>query len=331
MSEPTRVAEHDQQVAAPVVTPMPPAMDAPLAPTPLPAMVVGAADDKAEVDADRAADDALARLTPLRVSRLASPGVAGAIVGAAGGALDATTSAAIESRRGAGSALPAGVRRRMEGAFGGSFSSVRVHDDAASAELSRAVSARAFTVGSDIFFDRGQFAPDTAAGERVLAHELAHTRQPEAGARRLIRRMIDPDLAHEFADVMDEILQNPTKARALAGTHRTILKACAADAGFTGRLDVAMRTVLQDLATADTNPGTDLTAAVNTYKTTYGNPTWTHVAGAAFTPQRQRITDVCGNGQSANTERLSAFGSTACKALHRCLACLEPFEHFKPI
>ena len=30
-------------------------------------------------------------------------------------------------------------------------------------------------------------------------------------------------------------------------------------------------------------------------------------------------------------ERLSAFGSTACKALHRCLACREPFEYFKPI
>ena len=36
----------------------------------------------------------------------------------------------------------------------------------------------------------------------------------------------------------------------------------------------------------------------------------------------------CGSGQ---TERLSAFGSTACKALHRCLACREPFEYFKPI
>ncbi|MBT9494467.1 MAG: phenylacetate-CoA oxygenase subunit PaaJ [Paucibacter sp.] len=36
----------------------------------------------------------------------------------------------------------------------------------------------------------------------------------------------------------------------------------------------------------------------------------------------------CGSEQ---TEKLSAFGSTACKALYRCLACQEPFEHFKPI
>ena len=36
----------------------------------------------------------------------------------------------------------------------------------------------------------------------------------------------------------------------------------------------------------------------------------------------------CGSGQ---TERLSAFGSTACKSLYRCIACREPFEHFKPL
>lgn len=39
----------------------------------------------------------------------------------------------------------------------------------------------------------------------------------------------------------------------------------------------------------------------------------------------------CPRCASRQTERLSAFGSTACKALHRCLACGEPFEHFKPI
>jgi ring-1,2-phenylacetyl-CoA epoxidase subunit PaaD len=39
----------------------------------------------------------------------------------------------------------------------------------------------------------------------------------------------------------------------------------------------------------------------------------------------------CPRCGSANTERLSAFGSTACKSLYRCIACREPFEHFKPI
>jgi ring-1,2-phenylacetyl-CoA epoxidase subunit PaaD len=39
----------------------------------------------------------------------------------------------------------------------------------------------------------------------------------------------------------------------------------------------------------------------------------------------------CPRCGSAHTERLSAFGSTACKAMYRCLSCREPFEHFKPI
>ena len=50
-----------------------------------------------------------------------------------------------------------------------------------------------------------------------------------------------------------------------------------------------------------------------------------------FVPRRAAAHLACPRCASANTERLAAFGSTACKALYRCLACGEPFEHFKPI
>ncbi len=46
---------------------------------------------------------------------------------------------------------------------------------------------------------------------------------------------------------------------------------------------------------------------------------------------RRAETVACPRCGSAHTERLSAFGSTACKALWRCIACREPFEYFKPI
>ncbi len=46
---------------------------------------------------------------------------------------------------------------------------------------------------------------------------------------------------------------------------------------------------------------------------------------------RRRETIACPRCGSDHTEQLSAFGSTACKSLYRCLACREPFEHFKPI
>ncbi len=47
--------------------------------------------------------------------------------------------------------------------------------------------------------------------------------------------------------------------------------------------------------------------------------------------RRAEATPACPRCDSALTERLSAFGSTACKSLYRCVACREPFEHFKPI
>jgi ring-1,2-phenylacetyl-CoA epoxidase subunit PaaD len=53
--------------------------------------------------------------------------------------------------------------------------------------------------------------------------------------------------------------------------------------------------------------------------------------GAAIRILRRAEAVACPRCGSAHTERLSAFGSTACKALHRCLDCREPFEHFKPI
>ena len=50
-----------------------------------------------------------------------------------------------------------------------------------------------------------------------------------------------------------------------------------------------------------------------------------------FIPRIKASALACPRCESLNTERLSAFGSTACKATYRCLACGEPFEHFKPI
>jgi hypothetical protein len=100
-----------------------------------------------------------------------------AVVGAAGGTLDSDTESEIQAARRGGAPLDAPTKVAMEGAFGADFSSVRVHTGPASSELNDRVQAKAFTVGSDIFF-RGA-APDsrTSHGQELLAHELAHTIQ----------------------------------------------------------------------------------------------------------------------------------------------------------
>jgi ring-1,2-phenylacetyl-CoA epoxidase subunit PaaD len=50
-----------------------------------------------------------------------------------------------------------------------------------------------------------------------------------------------------------------------------------------------------------------------------------------FMARRQAPAVACSRCGSQHTEQLSAFGSTACKAMYRCVSCREPFEHFKPI
>src|SRR5207302_6062309 len=73
-----------------------------------------------------------------------------------------------------GQPLDAGTRAFMEPRFGHDFGQVRVHTDARAAESARAVNALAYTVGQDVVFGAAQYAPETAAGRRLLAHELTH-------------------------------------------------------------------------------------------------------------------------------------------------------------
>jgi hypothetical protein len=98
----------------------------------------------------------------------------------------------LDSRVGAGRPLPDAARVRMESAFGVGFRHVGVHDDEHAADLNRRLHARAFTFGREIFFGRGAFAPETAAGRRLLAHELAHVVQQRGAAAGPVRREPQP-------------------------------------------------------------------------------------------------------------------------------------------
>jgi hypothetical protein len=78
--------------------------------------------------------------------------------------------------------LDPATRTFMELHFGHDFSQVRVHTDAQAGESARAVNALAYTVGHDVVFGAGQYAPGTDAGGQLLAHELTHVVQ-QAGGR----------------------------------------------------------------------------------------------------------------------------------------------------
>ena len=106
--------------------------------------------------------------------------------GAAAPAVTPDVGAGISAARSGGLGLPSSERSFFEPRLGRDLSDVRVHTDAAAARSARSVSAHAYTVGSDVVFAPGQYAPRTTQGRRLLAHELAHVAQqrPAGGVAR---------------------------------------------------------------------------------------------------------------------------------------------------
>jgi len=126
--------------------------------------------DKHEREADRVADEVVRMPLPA-MSRPSTRASAGAPVQSAFPALP-----------GRGQPLPQGVRSQMEPRFAHDFGGVRIHTGAQAHQLARAISAQAFTVGSDIVFGAGHFTPETERGKHLLAHELTHVVQQSNGA-----------------------------------------------------------------------------------------------------------------------------------------------------
>ena len=91
------------------------------------------------------------------------------------------------------------TRAQMEDRLGFDFSGVRVHADAQAANSARAVGARAYTIGSDVVFGAGEYAPRSREGQRLIAHELTHVRQQASAPPMLQRWTLCDEIAGLFA------------------------------------------------------------------------------------------------------------------------------------
>lgn len=98
--------------------------------------------------------------------------------------------------RSPGQPLNAETRTFMEPRFGHDFSGVRVHTDAQAAESARILNAQAYTVGRDLVFGAGEYAPESPPGRRLLAHELTHIIQQNSLGPHSVR-MAESELEHE--------------------------------------------------------------------------------------------------------------------------------------
>ena len=165
----------------------------PKTPSPLiqPKLVIGQVNDPLEHEAEHIADrvmmakgeDLFLASDPLHVGRKSAVGEkeSGKTISTTESATrEASARAEMRVLNGRGSPLPASQRTFFESRFGHDFTAVRVHSDSRSADLARSVNARAFTLGQDIVFGRGEYRPESGEGARLLAHELAHVVQQHA-------------------------------------------------------------------------------------------------------------------------------------------------------
>ncbi|HEY5912264.1 MAG TPA: DUF4157 domain-containing protein [Verrucomicrobiae bacterium] len=89
----------------------------------------------------------------------------------------------VDTLQGGGHPLPDSERAFFEPRFGRDFGQVRLHTDSRAADSARMVQARAFTMGRNVVLGAGEYTPGTAAGRRLLAHELTHVIQQSARGR----------------------------------------------------------------------------------------------------------------------------------------------------
>lgn len=146
--------------------------------------------------------------------------------GTTGTAVDAEVANSIQSLPGSGSPLPGSVRSQLEPQFDADFSGVRVHTDSQAHHLARSVNAHAFTVGQDIVFAPGRYAPHTTDGTQLLAHELTHVIQQRGSNATLQRWAVcetGPDCPPRVAGELTRSRSSPHRVEEFASPNFGIL------------------------------------------------------------------------------------------------------------
>lgn len=144
-------------------------------------LTIGASNDPLELEADRVADQVLARQPGPIVSN--APPHIQRYAGHAAEQADASVPPSVhQTLADPGRPLALSLQQDMGQRFGHDFSSVRVHTNAKATESAKSVSALAYTVGRNIVFQSDHYKPELTEGKRLLAHELTHVVQQTGGA-----------------------------------------------------------------------------------------------------------------------------------------------------
>jgi hypothetical protein len=138
-------------------------------------LTIGARNDSLEREADRAADRVMTGPVEIPVGHTLSRLQRDASASMRDG--DAAPPSVGQALADPGTPLQSELRENMDQRFGFDFSRVRVHTGTSAEQSAREIDASAYTVGNDIVFGSGQWAPATSGGRRLIAHELTHVVQ----------------------------------------------------------------------------------------------------------------------------------------------------------
>ena len=149
---------------------------------------------------------------------------------ASGGNAPSSVQSGIAATKGAGTSLPGHVSRDLGGKMGGDFSGVRIHDTSYAAKMNDSLNARAFTVGNNVYFNKGEYNPNSQRGKFLLAHELTHTMQQ--GASPEIQRYSWDEFKSDVVGGVDTVGEGLSDAAgAVADTASAVAGAVADGAG----------------------------------------------------------------------------------------------------
>lgn len=176
-------------------------------------LAIGASNDPLEQEADRVADQVMSmplsskvNVIPPRIQRFS---------GQASEGLETAPPSVDRVLSSSGKPLEPALRHDMEARFGHDFSQVRVYTGSDAEQSAREVNAHAYTMGNNVVFGAGRYAPETFYGRRLLAHELTHIVQQHSTNEPYIQRTL--------AGCQD-LLTNPSVVSLISGSlvHRII-------------------------------------------------------------------------------------------------------------
>lgn len=187
----------------------------------------------------------------------------------------------IEAARVGGQLLEPSTRERLKPALGDSLEDVRVHADARAQALARAVCARAFTVGSDLFFADGEYRPGSRDGDKLIAHEATHVLQQRGALVRGALTVSSPGDALEFeADMVASCYEESSeRSDQCQGEADRIVAATPTRLGVSGTRTQAGLQRQEAPDTSDsTAPTTDVDQLNNEYLTAVQMGDWSAAA-----------------------------------------------------